>query len=168
MIKLTRFDAVVVEVKAELIVRVRQTDTAVLKEHGNSRVDGLVVPFYMDLPQAIADAVHAEIKTFTSLNQPGGKPVWFDGAKASGPVPLTSVNGQRLKEGKANSALQIGNAIQLVNNSPQEVFKLISDMGGNAEPPIDNSQIAKIQRLNKADGIETPLWDDALYTVPTT
>ncbi|ETA72322.1 MULTISPECIES: hypothetical protein [Mesorhizobium] len=167
MIKLTRFDGVAVEVKAELIVRVRQTDTGVLKEHGNSRVDGLVVPFYMDQPQTIADAVHAEIKTFTSLNQPGGKPVWFDGAKASGPVPLSSVNRQPLKEGKANSALQIGNAVQLVNNSPQEVYKLISDMGGNAEPPIDNSKMAKIQTLNKADGTETQIWDQALYADPT-
>ncbi|MGO4641694.1 hypothetical protein AB4Z43_24960 [Mesorhizobium sp. 2RAF45] len=167
MIKLTRFDGVAVEVKAELIVRVRQSVIPVLKEHGNSRVDGLVVPFYMDMPQTIADAVRAEIKTFTSLNQPGGKPVWFDGAKASGPVPLSSVNQQALKEGKANSAVQIGNAVQLVSNSPQEVFKLISDMGGNPEPPIDNSKIAKIQTLNKADGTETPVWDEALYTDPT-
>ncbi|MER8830376.1 hypothetical protein NKH73_29315 [Mesorhizobium sp. M0938] len=166
MIKLTRFDGVSVEVKAPLIVRVRQTNATVLKEHGNSRVDGLVVPFYMDQPQTIADAVHAEIKTFTSLNQPGGKPVWFDGAKASGPVPLTSVNRLRLKEGKANSALQIGNAIQLVSNSPEEVFKLISDMGGNPEPPIDNSKFSKMETSNKADGIETPLWDEAMYTVP--
>ena len=161
MITLSRFDGVTVEVKAGNIVRIRQAEPD-LKERGNSRVDGLITPFYDDAPSSIADRVQIEVASFISLNQPSGKPVWFDAAKASGPVFVSSVNHLPMPSGQTRSALLIGGSIQYVSDTPEDVFDAIKKHGGHAEPPVMNTlghDPEKAGRLQNA----TPVWDAELY-----
>ncbi len=166
-ITLSRFDGVDVEVKPSNIVRVRQTESA-LQEKGNSRVDGLVIPFYNDQPKAVADMVNAAIKSFVDLRQPGGKPVWFDAAKASGPVPVSEVDQVLVpNHGQIRSALMIGNGIQYVNNTPEEVFAVIDKWGGDAEPPIKKGhEIGAAGKLLSKSLADAPVWDVELYAIP--
>ncbi|QPC92017.1 hypothetical protein [Mesorhizobium sp. INR15] len=166
MITLTRFDGVAVQIKATDIVRVRQTE-ADLGEKGNSRVDGLIIPFYNDIPSAVATAVHAEVASFISLAQPGGKPVWFNGAKASGPVPVAKVDQEPMPYGQIRSALMIGDKIQYVNNTPDEVYNVILAQGGHAEPPIKSAQhaievMATLSTLSLGNAGDV-IWDAQLY-----
>ncbi|PBB93235.1 hypothetical protein CK215_04465 [Mesorhizobium sp. WSM3864] len=64
------------------------------------------------------------------LHLPGGKPVWFNGAKASGPIFIPSTD---LGDG-CNSGFEMGNTRILVNESPDLVAKVIKEAGGEVLP----------------------------------
>lgn len=158
-IVLRRFDGVTVGLKPSRIIRVRGSIPG--SEHGRSRVDGLITPFYDDRPDDIAAAVSAQIPSFANLTQPDRSYVWFDAAQASGPVPVA-----RSKEtDNIKSALWIGNNIQYVSNTPQEVFDLISSFDGNAEPPVEfvSRQISGESGSVARAYHDSSIWDSQIY-----
>lgn len=160
-IELTRWDGDKVHIDPRFVVRVRQTVPG-LGEPGVVRVDGLLHRFYNDPPALIADAVRATVKTFINLTQPGGQPVWFDGARAAGPVFVSSPN----LSGQVRSALQIAGAVQYVSNTPQEVFEAIQKCGGQTQPPM--SYRTERDAVEPDSDGSTPVWDMNIYvTAPS-
>lgn len=162
MIELTRFDDVTIEVESSSIVRLRQSVSS-LGEKGNSHIDGLAFPDYRDQPADVASRVAAEVKTFINLHQPGGKPVWFDGKKAQGPIFVPSTNSGSGVGGQAKSALKIGGKVQYVNETPDEVYAAIKAQGGKAEPPIKAQAESMAGAAPSAEPTGADVWDAELY-----
>ena len=162
LLTLTRFDGQLVEIPANSVARVRQTEKDYDGPNGRSRVDwGSRTDLFNDMPAEIAADVHKEISTFISLPQPGGKPVWFDGHKASGPVYVPP---QKLPGSDAaiNSALMIGSRVQYVRSTPDEVYEAIKAQGGNATPPY-KVESGEIETLNHWFSASPELWDAGMY-----
>lgn len=155
-IELTRSDGVKVAVDPRLVIRIRQTVPG-MGEPGAARVDGLLHRFYNDPPEAIAGAVRATVKTFISLTQPGGQPVWFDGARAAGPVFVSSPN----LSAQVRSAFQIGGTTQYVGNTPEQVYEAIRSCGGQAQPPFTHRLETIAPELDEP--VSSPVWDMELY-----
>ncbi|WP_156394402.1 hypothetical protein [Mesorhizobium sp. Root172] len=163
MINVTRFDGEKFQMKATDIIRVRQT-TLNDGPNGKSRIDDAVYEtnLYNDLAKDVATATSVEVKTFISLTQPGGQPVWFDGAKAKGPTFVSDAQKTPDWIGKINSALKIGGKVQYVKNTPQEVYDAIKAQGGVAIPPINNNWNDVPPDVD-GNGKPLEVWDAGLY-----
>ncbi|WP_206525589.1 hypothetical protein, partial [Mesorhizobium sp. Primo-B] len=79
---------------------------------------------------SVAGSVKLEQPRLAQLHLPGGKPVWFNGEKASGPIFVPSTN---LGDG-CNSGFEMGNVRILVRESPEDVAKVIKEAGGEVLP----------------------------------
>lgn len=171
VLTLLRHDGVSVQIAEKQVTRIRQS-VASLGEAGNSRIDGPHYPFYLDHPADVAAAVKEQIASFISLRQPAGQPVWFDGAKAEGPLFVNSYDSRPTPGGQARSAVKIAGKLQYVNDTPEAVFAAIQGQGGAAIPPIRTGNAAGALS-GEAEPEETlEIWDALLYldpsTVPTT
>ncbi|TGV61105.1 hypothetical protein EN784_01510 [bacterium M00.F.Ca.ET.141.01.1.1] len=167
MINLTRYDDVKFQIKATDIIRVRQT-TLNDGPNGNSRISDVVYgnELYNDVATVVAKSVAAEVKTFISLTQPGGDPVWFNGATAKGPVFVSKADQTPDWSGKINSALMIGDKKQFVKNTPQEVYDAIQAQGGVAIPPKKNEFSVDAFKELEGGAATSEVWDAELYLEP--
>lgn len=87
------------------------------------------------MPASVALIVNQARQTgkllpLSELTLPGGKPVWFAGEKAQGPVRLVA---GELVDG-VHSAYFVGDLLTRVRNSPEEVARVIHDAGGQVLP----------------------------------
>jgi hypothetical protein len=127
--------------------------TRVLKLRGGSLDDvpaaGTVVTW--DEPMVVkedlgyvASAVQAELPVLRQLKLPVGKPVWFNGHLARGPVRLLSNE----TGAGARSAFVIDGKKQRVSNTHEEVAAVIASANGDVEPiPTDN--LLSLQTISK-------------------
>ena len=99
----------------------------------STRIDQAFIQFVRDAPRAVADLVKPGFPALTELALPNGAPVWFDGSKAKGPLPVPLSEAPR----GTRSALTIGNKTQFVSSSPQEVHDRIAAARGTALPVPD-------------------------------
>lgn len=88
-----------------------------------------------DEPTSVAAAVNQErqaanLPPLAELILPGGKPVWFAGEKAQGPVRLIA---GEMVDG-IHSAFYVGDLLTRVRSSPVEVAAAIQASGGHVLP----------------------------------
>jgi hypothetical protein len=88
-----------------------------------------------DMPAAIVAAVNQQraamkLKPLSELTLPGGRPVWFAGESASGPVRLVA---EELADG-IHSAFSLGVIVTRVSDAPDEVAAVIGQAGGEVLP----------------------------------
>lgn len=109
-------------------------------------------------PEFVAGKVGAELPDLRQLSYITGKPVWFNGKKASGPLRLLSseaVDGVR-------SAFMIGGKKQLVANTHEEVAAIIASAKGDVRPiPTDNFFQLPMDMFATVRGwfAPVPVWD---------
>jgi hypothetical protein len=166
MLTLTRIDDQKLNIQAAEISRVRQRES-IDGAKGHSRVDWVVSDLVYEPAADVAASVKAEIPSFISLMQPGGKPVWFDGAKATGPVFVSEAEKTPDKSGKINSALIIANKKQFTANTPQEVYEAIKAQGGKAIPPFAETIVGEFSEWLKDGSKKNEIWDAELYVPPS-
>ena len=119
-----------VEISGKTVMRIRAVHRDIDGPNGRSRVDWVQTDLFEEEPELIADKVKGELSTLVSLTMPGGKEVWFNGAKATGPIYVVPTN----RGNGVGSALKIGQLTQYVRESPEEVSQAIESAGGVVLP----------------------------------
>jgi len=167
VLNLIRDDNQPIQMNAGDVVRVRQT-AYIDGPNGHSRIDDAITGsnLYNDVAQTVAAAVAQEVHSFISLTQPGGDPVWFDGAKATGPTFVSRAQQTPDWSGRINSALVIGQNVQFVRNTPQEVYEAINGQHGHAIPPRRDEFAIDVLKDLETDGTKIGVWDESLYLKP--
>lgn len=161
VIKLTWPGGQVVEINGKDVLRIRRAFADYDGPKGNSRVDWLQSDLFEEAAPDIAASVKQELASLASLSMPGGSPVWFNGLEASGPYYVHPAS----RGEQVGSSLKIGDKIQYVKNTPEEVAAVIKDAGGKVLPiRLDTEAGPTIQ------GMETPgrvpeEWDPGLFTI---
>jgi hypothetical protein len=139
--------------------------TKVLKLRGGSLDDapgaGTVITWEEPMvvkedPEYVASAVQVELPVLRQLKLPVGKPVWFNGQLARGPVRLLSNE----TGAGARSAFVIGGKKQRVANTHEEVAVVIASANGDVQPiPTDN--LLSLQTFSRIQEWfqPIPLWE---------
>ncbi|MES0071826.1 hypothetical protein [Mesorhizobium sp. M0058] len=129
MISATLPNKQTIEIDGKKVVRIRDT-TFNDGTKANTLVDWSMRSLVMEDSASIAALVKADLPKLAQLHLPGGKPVWFNGEKASGPIFVPSTD---LGDG-CNSGFEMGNTRILVHESPEDVAKVIKEAGGEVLP----------------------------------
>jgi hypothetical protein len=112
------------------IKRIRKVISPEAQSGARTRIDWLQVLVVRESPEDVAALVEQSGRSLAKLRLPEGSPIWFKGGIAQGPIPLTR---DQLKDG-VRSAIFLGDNLQFLGSTPDEVRQELSDKGGNALP----------------------------------
>ncbi len=92
--------------------------------------------YCVEMPATVAarvsqERVAAGLRPLSELTLPGGKPVWFAGEQAVGPIHLSP---GEIGDG-IHSAFSVGDLVTRVRNMPDEVAAVIKAAGGKPKRP---------------------------------
>ncbi|MGE0697756.1 MAG: hypothetical protein AB7O57_01540 [Hyphomicrobiaceae bacterium] len=154
--------------EASTIVRVRgvveseKTMSHPPRLNVSTRIDGAFTAYVREAPTVVAASIKTVIATFDSLQLPDRRrgDVWLDAKDATGPVPTSPTN----RPDGARSALVIGNMLQYVHNTPEEVHDLLEKHGGKALPLPQPSIMSAERAQESVQGWLAPkgVWDAEL------
>lgn len=120
-----------VDIAGVAVARIRRSLDAEAPDTAHTRVDWAQISFVQELPEAVATAIKVELKTLARLHGPDGTPVWFNAEKVQGPLrPQESE-----KRPGVASVIIIANKRQPVQESGEEVARVIEAAGGKPFPP---------------------------------
>jgi hypothetical protein len=109
--------------------------------------------------KALADAERPSDKALSLLSSKNEWPIYFDGARAKGPLQLTE---NEVNISGYNSAFLIGQKKIPVINSAQEVFDVIEAAGGQTLPVLPPAKsIASVGGASEDD------WDESIELFPS-
>ncbi|CAH2403039.1 hypothetical protein [Mesorhizobium escarrei] len=129
MIELTLLIGQKAQLDGKTVLRIRGTNEYDAPG-AKTLIDWVEPMVVIDEPDYVAGKVQGELPTLRQLQYKTGKPVWFNGAKASGPYRLLATEaGDGVK-----SAFVIGGKRQLVANTHQEVAAAIGSAKGDVLP----------------------------------
>jgi hypothetical protein len=126
-ITLTLPDGSAVNLSPKTIIRIRRTITPEDQTGAKTRIDWIQI-----VREAPAD-VAALVEGYSSIGKlimPEGSPLWFNAAVAQGPMPLPA----DLFTKGVRSAILLGDKMQYLASTPEEVRAELADKGGNALP----------------------------------
>ena len=115
---------------ANSVIRIRRALTSESQRGAKTRIDWLQTMLVRESPEDVANRFQAPMPTLGKLLLPDRSPVWFNARFAEGLLPLPS---DRLQNG-VQSGMVLGNMIQLLANSPEQVRDEISAKGGKPLP----------------------------------
>jgi hypothetical protein len=81
-------------------------------------------------PAEVATLVEGSLTSLGKLLLPDGSPVWFNAGAAQGPMPLPP----DMLQGGVRSAMMLGNKLQYLASTPEEVRAELLSKGGDALP----------------------------------
>jgi hypothetical protein len=131
----------------DTIRRIRKAISPEAQSGARTRIDWLQVLLVRESPEDVAAMVEQSVSSLAKLRLPEGSPIWFKSKIAQGPVPLTR---DQLKDG-VRSAVYLGDNLQFLGSTPEEVRQELSDKGGNAlpEPQAIASVSPRFQKASK-------------------
>lgn len=129
-VKLTLPDGSEGRLKAELVVRFRRTLASEAQKGARTRIDWVQTMLVRETPEEVAGQLQGTLPTLGKLLMPDRSPLWFNTRWAEGPMPLPRDKIQ----GSVLSGMMLGNRIQFLANTPQEVYDEITAKGGTALP----------------------------------
>ena len=112
------------------IIRIRRAIPPETQSGAKTRIDWLQLLLVRELPEDVAALVEQSVPSLAKLKMPEGSPIWFNAGVAQGPMPLTP---DQLKNG-VHSGIVLGDKLQFLASTPEEVREELSDKGGNALP----------------------------------
>jgi hypothetical protein len=120
--------------QANFVIRIRRT-IASESEHGaKTRIDWIQTMLVQETPEAVVALVGAALPSLGKLLLPDRSPVWFNALSAEGPLHLP---GDKLQDGIL-SGMALGNKLQYLASTAQEVHDEIAARGGSSLPvPAD-------------------------------
>jgi hypothetical protein len=114
----------------DTIRRIRKAVSPETQSGAKTRIDWLQLLLVRESPEDVAALVEQSVPSLAKLRMPEGSPIWFRGGIAQGPMPLTR---DQLKNG-VRSAIVLGDSMQFLSSTPEEVRQELADKGGNALP----------------------------------
>lgn len=131
MFSLTAPDGSSVSIDGSLVVRARRAiDGEQLSSGVKTRIDWVQMQLAREPLNEVIAAILDELKTFVFLTSRDGSRIWFNAAKAMGPLPLTPSQ----EDGVVHSSLKLMGYRQYVVESPENVRSLLKNNGGVALP----------------------------------
>ncbi|MCQ1839072.1 hypothetical protein [Neorhizobium galegae] len=107
----------------------------------------------------LADAERPSDKALSLLSSKNHWPIYFDGARAEGPLQITE---NEVNKSGYNSAFLIGKKKIPVINSAQEVFDVVAAAGGKTRPVLPPAKsISSVTRDLAGD------WDESIKLFPS-
>jgi hypothetical protein len=94
------------------------------------RIDWVQMMLVREPPAGVATLVEGVLTSLGKLLLPDGSPVWFNAGAAQGPMPLPP---ERLQNG-VHSGMMLGNKLQYLASTPEEVRDELIAKGGDALP----------------------------------
>lgn len=129
-IKLTLPDGSEGRLKPDLVVRIRRTIASEAKSGAKTRIDWVQTMLVREGPEDVARQLQEALPTLARLLLPDRSPIWFNARWAEGPMPLPRDKIQ----GGVLSGIVLGNRIQFLASTPQEVHDEIAAKGGTSLP----------------------------------
>ncbi len=126
------------------IIRIRRAIPPETQSGAKTRIDWLQLLLVREAPEDVAALVEQSVPSLAKLKMPEGSPIWFNAGVAQGPMPLTP---DQLKYG-VHSGIVLGDKLQFLSSTPEEVRQELSDKGGNALP--EPQAIASLSVQGKA------------------
>ena len=129
-IKLTLPDGSEGRLQAETVIRIRRTIASERESGALTRIDWIQTMLVKEPPEAVVTLVGAVLPSLGKLRLPDASPIWFNARAAEGPLPLAD---NKLQNGVL-SGMVLGNRLQYLSSSPQEVHDEIAARGGSSLP----------------------------------
>jgi len=146
-IKLTLPDGSEGRLPPNTVIRIRKAISTENRNGAKARVDWLQMMLVREPPEEVAALVEGTLTPLGQLRLPDGSPVWFNAAAAQGPMPLPP----KMLQGGVRSGMMLGNKLQYLASTPEEVRAELIAKGGDALPipaafeslPLREQEIAK-------------------------
>jgi hypothetical protein len=129
-IKLTLPDGSEGRLPPNTVIRIRKAISTENRNGAKSRIDWLQMMLVREAPAEVAALVEGSLTSLGKLLLPDGSPVWFNAEAAQGPMPLPL---ERLQNG-VRSGMILGNRLQYLASTPEEVRDELIAKGGDALP----------------------------------
>jgi hypothetical protein len=129
-VKLTLPDGSEGRLPPNTVIRIRKTISTENKNGAKARIDWLQMMLVREPPAEVAARVEGSLASLGKLVLPDGSPVWFNAGEAKGPMPLPP---ERLQNG-VHSGMILGNQLQYLASTPEEVRAELVAKGGDALP----------------------------------
>lgn len=105
-----------------------------------TRIDWDDLYYVRETVEDLAPLIAAELSTFDTLNTPALGPIWFNAADAVGPRHLSP----GFRRDGVKSSFSMGDYLQLVGNTPQQVAAVIRKNGGRVLPILDDAKYSDL------------------------
>jgi hypothetical protein len=129
-IKLTLPDGSEGRLPPNTVIRIRRAISTENRNGAKSRIDWVQMMLVREPPAEVATLVEGVLTSLGKLLLPDGTPVWFNAGAAQGPMPLPP---ERLQNG-VHSGMMLGNKLQYLASTPEEVRDELIAKGGDALP----------------------------------
>jgi hypothetical protein len=129
-VKLTLPDGSEGRLAPNTVIRIRKAISTENRNGAKARIDWLQMMLVRETPAEVAALVEGMLTSLGKLLLPDGSPVWFNALAAQGPMPLPP---DMLQSG-AHSAMMLGNKLQYLASTPEEVRDELIAKGGDALP----------------------------------
>jgi hypothetical protein len=159
-IKLTLPDGSEGRLPPNTVVRIRKAISTENRNGAKARIDWLQMMLVREPPAEVAARVEGVLTSLGKLVLPDGSPVWFNAAAAQGPMPLPP---ERLQNG-VHSGMILGNQLQYLASTPEEVRDELIAKGGDAlpVPAAFESLPPEEQAIAKSRVAPMKVWDSDL------
>ena len=159
-IKLTLPDGSEGRLPPNTVIRIRKTISTENKNGAKARIDWLQMMLVRESPAEVAARLEEVLTSLGKLVLPDGSPVWFNAGAAQGPMPLPP---ERLQNG-VRSGMILGNQLQYLASTPEEVRDELIAKGGDALPlpAAFDSLPPQDQAIAKSRIAPMKVWDSDL------
>jgi hypothetical protein len=159
-IKLTLPDGSEGRLPPNTVIRIRKTISTENKNGAKARIDWLQMMLVRESPAEVAARLEGVLTSLGKLVLPDGSPVWFNAGAAQGPMPLPP---ERLQNG-VRSGMILGNQLQYLASTPEEVRDELIAKGGDALPlpAAFDSLPPQDQAIAKSRIAPMKVWDSDL------
>ena len=159
-IKLTLPDGSEGRLPPNTVIRIRKTISTENKNGAKARIDWLQMMLVRESPADVAARLEGVLTSLGKLVLPDGSPVWFNAGAAQGPMPLPP---ERLQNG-VRSGMILGNQLQYLASTPEEVRDELIAKGGDALPlpAAFDSLPPQDQAIAKSRIAPMKVWDSDL------
>ena len=159
-IKLTLPDGSEGRLPPNTVVRIRKAISTENRNGAKARIDWLQMMLVREPPAEVAALVEGILPSLGKLLLPDGSPVWFNAVAAQGPMPLPP---ERLQNG-VRSGMILGNKLQYLASTPEEVRDELIAKGGDAlpVPAAFESLPPQEQAIAKSRVAPMKVWDSDL------
>ena len=159
-IKLTLPDGSEGRLPPNTVIRIRKAISTENRNGAKARIDWLQMMLVREPPAEVAALVEGILTSLGKLLLPDGSPVWFNAGAAQGPMPLPP---ERLQNG-VRSGMILGNKLQYLASTPEEVRDELIAKGGDAlpVPAAFESLPLREQAIAKSRVAPMKVWDSDL------
>lgn len=148
---------ITIEPSAVLRIRGITASEQVLHPEAATLIDYAVTLYARDKPEVVVEMIAAgkDALKLGKLVLPNGAPLWFDGRRAQGPLPIPP----DYRKHSVNSALSIAGRVQYVRSSPAEVFNVLSEIRGSTLPFTQSAARGSLTEAERAALEKRLTWD---------
>ncbi|HEX2448616.1 MAG TPA: hypothetical protein VHK26_10595 [Methyloceanibacter sp.] len=159
-IKLTLPDGSEGRLPPNTVIRIRKAISTENRNGAKARIDWLQMMLVREPPAEVAALVEGNLPSLGKLLLPDGSPVCFNAGAAQGPMPLPP---ERLQDG-VRSGMMLGNKLQYLASTPEEVRDELIAKGGDAlpVPAAFDSLPQREQAIAKSRVAPMKVWDSDL------